>query len=652
MSWDERLFGFGHAFAKKIFRRPEPALPGSISLDDCRARLRTLALALAGEPIDIREAEGVGGATRSALLLPRRMHLEAYLFRVAWGCRARTLGYFRPPALRSRESIQMATFLSVPRITAELERDLPGTASIRKKLYSAALTGAHARANPPGAPGAALLAWRRVLLGEPADRAFSLLAGPSARALRAACESAPPPEEIAPLALELERVLGPELAGPSREAEEPLWGLLLPAGSAAAARSTVNPDELSADALPSGTERRGRPRELSKDEITEVKIEENREAENPFVHDFEKVKTAEEYLGGRRTPEGSDELDEHLEALEELDLRKVIRSGQKTRSIYRADLQLGAEAADLAEGPSSRERFVYDEWDGKTRTYRKAWCALHLTEPGPALPGSEARARLLELRRRHHRQIRALRASLERLVHARVRLNRQLDGPEIDLDAVVERHATLASGHSPSGKLYLAKRRRERDVLTLILLDSSLSTDSWIHGNRVMDIARDSIVVLSQALRGLHDRVAIASFHSNTRKDCRYVPLKEFDDSWENGLSRLLALRPAGYTRIGPAIRHATALLSAVPAQRKLLILISDGKPTDLDRYEGNYGIADVRQALREAAARKIRAHALAVETEARFHLPRMFGTGNYEILPHPARLAESLARIYGTLLR
>ncbi|MGI9591868.1 MAG: hypothetical protein ACR2P8_10915, partial [Myxococcota bacterium] len=105
-----------------------------------------------------------------------------------------------------------------------------------------------------------------------------------------------------------------------------------------------------------------------------------------------------------------------------------------------------------------------------------------------------------------------------------------------------------------------------------------------------------------------------------------------------------------GYTRIGPALRHATALLAATPAERRLLLLVSDGKPTDYDRYEGRYGVADVRQAIREAHEREIHTHALAIDAVARDYLPALFGRGGFHVLPRPEQLVEVLTAVYGRL--
>jgi nitric oxide reductase NorD protein len=241
---------------------------------------------------------------------------------------------------------------------------------------------------------------------------------------------------------------------------------------------------------------------------------------------------------------------------------------------------------------------------------------------------------------------------LDKIRCTRVLRNRQPEGADVDLDAVVDRYATVRSGSQPDDRLYLARRRHRRDLVTLLLVDLSSSTDAWIEGYRVLDIAKESVLVLTEVLAQWRDRVGMAGFYSHTRRDCRFVLLKSFDESWPRCKAALASLEPTGYTRIGPALRHGVALLECQHAAKKLLLLISDGKPTDYDRYEGRYGIADVRQAMREAHQARIHTYALAVDVQAKLYLPQMFGSGNFQILPHPTHLVRSLTDIYRRLSR
>jgi nitric oxide reductase NorD protein len=367
------------------------------------------------------------------------------------------------------------------------------------------------------------------------------------------------------------------------------------------------------------------------------------------VHSFEKLHTADEYQGGKKRVDGADELADHAEALEELDLREVVRSRERAQSLLRVDAMFEGSAGDL-EGEPGAGGIPYDEWEEKTRSYRPGWCSVFVETAPPAKDREAVSAGVRTLLHRHRGQVRALREKLARMEAKRAWRARQSDGPEVDTDAVVDRFAAMAAGHSGPDKLYRSRRPHAPGLAVLVLLDASLSTDAWVDGRRVLDVAKASLVVLGEALSGAEAEVGVAAFHSNTRRDCRFLVLKGFAEPWSAAPPRLAPLTPRGYTRIGPALRHATTLLDRCEARRKLLVLVSDGKPTDYDRYEGRYGIADVRRAVGEAEQRGVRTFGLTIEKEARGYLAQMFGPGGYEVLPRPEALAEALARVTAEL--
>jgi nitric oxide reductase NorD protein len=168
----------------------------------------------------------------------------------------------------------------------------------------------------------------------------------------------------------------------------------------------------------------------------------------------------------------------------------------------------------------------------------------------------------------------------------------------------------------------------------------------------VLDVEKESVLVLGDALEGLFDEVAVAAFCSQTRRDCRFLIAKGFREPWSVGAQRLVSLEAHGFTRIGPAIRHATAELLACGARQKLLLVVSDGKPSDVDRYEGRYGVADVHRAVLDAHAAGVVTHALAVDPAARAWLPSMFGHGRASVVAKPEDLVDTLARVTSTALR
>lgn len=426
-----------------------------------------------------------------------------------------------------------------------------------------------------------------------------------------------------------------------------------PAAAPLPGEATPPPTPATQEAMPQGTERKAKGQRTA--EV--VKVDRRDDGGTPLAHVFEKVKTAEEHTGGNRAMDGSDEIDDHLDALEELDLRRVVRTKTATASLFRADLTTETAAVELADsGPKPSATIPYDEWDEGRRRYLPGWCAIHTAHtPAPPDP-SAATATARSLRGRYAALLRTLRLEFHRLQRHRAVRRRQPSGPNLDLDAIVEQHGTLRAaraGHGTAGeaRLYEARRAAPPDVATLVLLDRSLSSDSWVQGRRVLDTARDATFLLGEVLQDVRLSFAVAAFCSHSRRDCRFDLVKGFAADWHRCGTRLFGLRPDGYTRIGPAIRHATTLLTGEPARQRLLLVVSDCKPVDYDHYEGRHGTGDVRQAMREAKRDGVKTLALAIDGSAGVHLPRMFGPCGFRIVPTIAALTTALARLHERLL-
>lgn len=642
MGWDERLFGafFRALRAARAPRRSPELVARTASLAAQRPRLAVVAAAAAGRAVEIVGAEGVGGARGAMIALPETIEFAptlaqneaAFLYRVLFDATSARLGFGAPEGAAPSTRC-LATLLAVPATLAAIAADLPGIARLHGALAEAALAGRPRFADLPSsaAPLEALLqrnlgrSWRDLAQEAPAP------ALAAARALESV--SCRDPEE---LTRALQRF---DVSSDTAPPPLVIWGELAPPSAAAAPGA-------GADLAPgaSGTERRGKPR----DHLRRVELGGEQIDENPLVHSFEKVHTADEYQGGKKRVDGADEMESHAEALDELEIREVVRSRERARSLLRVDAMLGG-AGDI-DGEPGEGGLPYDEWEEKTRSYRPGWCRVFVSTARSARDRAAVAATVREVRARHRAQIRSLREKLERLHAARAARLRQPDGNDVDIDAVVDRHAALAAGCSGSDKLYVSRRPAAPSLAILMLVDGSLSTDAWIAGHRVLDVARESLIVLGEVLSPLGTEAAVATFHSNTRRDCRFVVAKSFEEPWDHLAPRLATLEPTGYTRIGPAVRHATRMLERTSARRRLLLLISDGKPTDYDRYEGRYGIADVRQAVREAHARDVHTFALAIDKEATPYLAQMLGKGGYEILPRPDRLADALTRLVAEL--
>ena len=253
------------------------------------------------------------------------------------------------------------------------------------------------------------------------------------------------------------------------------------------------------------------------------------------------------------------------------------------------------------------------------------------------------------------RTARRLRNHFQALAPTRSWLKAQPDGEELDLDAWVQHESDRHLGHPAAERgLYRAQVNQQRDLACLLLADLSLSTDAYASDHaRVIDVIRDSLFLFSEALSATGDRFAMYGFSSLKRSHVRFHRLKSFDERYDaEARGRIAAIKPGYYTRMGAAIRHATTLLAKQPNSQRLLLLLTDGKPNDLDQYEGRYGIEDTRVALHEARQLGLRPFCVTIDNEASEYLPHLFGTSGYTVIRKPEELPRELPMLYAQMTR
>ena len=218
------------------------------------------------------------------------------------------------------------------------------------------------------------------------------------------------------------------------------------------------------------------------------------------------------------------------------------------------------------------------------------------------------------------------------------------------MDAVVTAMADLRAGGWIEDRLYQIDRPLRRELAMALLVDVSASTDSWVSGRRrIIDVERDAVLVVSEALEVLGDRYAILAFSGEGPSAVRVMTVKDYGHRYDGSVRRrIAALEPDRYTRLGAAIRHTTAGLAREAARHRLMLVLSDGKPNDFDEYEGPYGVEDARQAVAEARLQQIRPFCLTVDRHAPHYMPRIFGSRGFSVL----RDAEALPRVMTDVVR
>jgi len=301
-----------------------------------------------------------------------------------------------------------------------------------------------------------------------------------------------------------------------------------------------------------------------------------------------------------------------------------------------------------AESEVARAGIAYPEWDWRIAAYHAGRAVVQeVTAPR----GDPAWAR--EVLRRRVREVAAVRRQFERLRARRVRLVRQLDGDDLDLDAFVSAWADARAGSAADDRLYEHVRPARRDIAIGLLVDVSGSTDSWIADRqRIIDVEKESLMLACEALDALGDRYTVLAFSGEGPRAVAIRVVKGFEE--RNGIAvreRIAGLEHDRYTRLGAALRHGTAVLSRERARHRLLLVLSDGKPNDVDAYEGRYGVEDARQAVAEARLQGLSPFCLTVDREAPIYLPRIFGPGAYAVLRRADRLPAVLVDVVRQLL-
>ncbi|MDQ7774757.1 nitric oxide reductase activation protein NorD [Paracoccus aminovorans] len=305
---------------------------------------------------------------------------------------------------------------------------------------------------------------------------------------------------------------------------------------------------------------------------------------------------------------------------------------------------------DLAPEDVDRERiagrFTYPEWDARGGVWMPDHCRVLAApvKPVPDYAGvTDPAAR---------RRIEAVRRQFQALRPARAIRHAQPDGDELDLDAALRSIADLRATGRGSDRIWQQARQENRDLAVSILLDVSRSTESAVTGRPVIDIAREALTALAWGLDACGDRFAIQGFSSLKRDRVWIHDCKPFTEPMSREVeARIHALRPGFYTRLGAAIRHASAGLAEEGRSRRLLIVITDGKPNDLDHYEGRHGIEDSAMAVRQARRAGHAVFGITIDKGAQSWFPRIFGQGGFSVIRDPDRLTGALPEIYRQLV-
>jgi nitric oxide reductase NorD protein len=240
----------------------------------------------------------------------------------------------------------------------------------------------------------------------------------------------------------------------------------------------------------------------------------------------------------------------------------------------------------------------------------------------------------------------------------KVRIRFQEEGSELDLDVAIRSLIDFKSGAAPDPRINMSHRTDGRDIAVLLLLDLSQSLNDPVAGAQgegttsVLDLSREAVTLLAWAIEQLGDGFAIAGFHSNTRHDVRYQHIKGFSERFNDDVKgRLAGMQAAFSTRMGAAMRHAGHYLGTRQADKKLLLILTDGQPSDIDVHDERQLIEDSRQAVRELDQDGIYTHCISLDPKADAYVSDIFGP-RYTVIDHVQRLPERLPKLFMALTR
>ena len=291
----------------------------------------------------------------------------------------------------------------------------------------------------------------------------------------------------------------------------------------------------------------------------------------------------------------------------------------------------------------------YHEWDYNTNSYKPDWVTLYesLHPPGNAsvidniLEKHSALAnylkRLLDLLKPQHY----------------VRQRYQEDGSELDLDIALRSIIDFKSGAQPDPRINMNHKHDGRDFAVLLLMDLSASLHEVPDGctQSILELSREAVTLLGWSIEQLGDKFAIAGFHSDTRHNVRYHHLKGFTEHWDDDVKARLAAIEAGYsTRMGAAVRHASHYLEGQQADKKLLLILTDGEPADIDVSDNKLLIEDTHKAVEELSSKGIYTHCISLDKKADEYIGDIFGNNGYTVIDNIEKLPERLPKLFMSL--
>lgn len=292
----------------------------------------------------------------------------------------------------------------------------------------------------------------------------------------------------------------------------------------------------------------------------------------------------------------------------------------------------------------------YPEWDYYSKSYRPDWVSVY-----EALHPATNAQEIDKLLQKHAAVLKRISRILEMLKPQHyIRMRYQEQGSELDLDIAIRSLIDLKSGNMPDPRINMSHQHNSRNIAVLLLVDLSASTNDIPQGcqQTILQLCQEAVSLLAWSIDQLGDKFAIAGFHSNTRHDVRYHHIKGFNESWNDDVKARIAAMKAGYsTRMGAAMRHAAHYLEAQKTDKKLLLILTDGEPSDIDVSDESLLIQDTHKAVQELDQKGIYSYCISLDPHADDYVTEIFGN-QHSVIDNINRLPEKLPALFAHLTK
>lgn len=383
----------------------------------------------------------------------------------------------------------------------------------------------------------------------------------------------------------------------------------------------------------------------------------------PYRDDNRYIWTLEEMiweLGVEYIPASQRQVRRQVSVMEMANEVDCELAGEDAQEIWTCATEMYPYEDDLKNTESFNQRwgkqpvsepFHYHEWDYQIQLHRPDWVTVYERRQQSGDP-EEIRAIIEAYRPVVHR----IKQIIDLLTPVGVQRQRGLeDGDEIDLNAAVDAMIAIRMGAQPSPRITLRNVIKNRDLAVLVLLDLSASTHEMLQGSdkTVLQLTREASTLVATAIEGIGDPYAIHGFASDGRHDVQYFRLKDFKQPFDDeAKGRLAGMQGGLSTRMGAALRHAAHHLQQQAQRRKLILLVTDGEPADIDERDPQHLRFDAKKAVEELYSEGIQTYCLTLDPHADDYVKRIFGQNHYTVIDHVDRLPEQLPTLFASLTK